>query len=47
MGTFQGDLGISLYTQRPISDDLLGRLPATLELTFVSVLISAIHWCPV
>ena len=41
MGTFQGDLGISLYTQRPISDDLLGRLPATLELTFVSVLISA------
>ncbi|MAR19224.1 MAG: D-Ala-D-Ala transporter [Rhodobacteraceae bacterium] len=46
LGTFQGDLGISLYTQRPISDDLLGRLPATLELTFVSVLISALLGVP-
>ena len=46
IGTFQGDLGISLYTQRPITDDLLGRLPATLELTFVSVFVSAILGVP-
>ena len=37
----QGDLGVSLYTLRPIAEDLAGRLPATLELTFVAVVISA------
>lgn len=37
----QGDFGISLYTQRPIVEDIATRLPATLELTFVAVLISA------
>ncbi|MDR6265593.1 MULTISPECIES: ABC transporter permease [Rhodobacterales] len=35
-----GDLGKSLYTQRAISDDLLHRLPATLELTFAAMIIS-------
>ncbi|MCR9073204.1 MAG: ABC transporter permease [Alphaproteobacteria bacterium] len=38
---FQGNFGQSLYTQRPIADDLAGRVPATLELTFVAVLLSA------
>ena len=42
----QGDLGVSLYTLRPISEDLAGRLPATLELTFVAVLISALLGIP-
>lgn len=42
----QGDLGTSLYTLRPIRDDLLGRLPATLELTLVAVVISAILGIP-
>ena len=37
----QGDFGVSLYTLRPISDDLSSRLPATLELTLMSVLVSA------
>ncbi|MBT5263671.1 MAG: ABC transporter permease [Rhodospirillaceae bacterium] len=37
----QGNFGNSLYTLRPISDDLSSRLPATLELTFMSVLVSA------
>ncbi|EDP62369.1 D-Ala-D-Ala transporter subunit [alpha proteobacterium BAL199] len=37
----QGDFGISLYTQRPIVFDIATRLPATLELTFVAVLIAA------
>lgn len=35
-----GDLGKSLYTQRAISEDLLHRLPATLELTFAAMIIS-------
>src|SRR6266568_380167 len=29
----RGDMGTSLYTMRPIADDLTTRLPATLELT--------------
>ena len=31
IGVMQGDFGVSLYTHRPISDDLFGRLPATLD----------------
>lgn len=46
IGVFQGDLGISLYTQRPISDDLVSRIPATLELTLVAVLLSALIGIP-
>lgn len=46
LGVLQGDFGVSLYTQRPISDDLLARLPATLELTFAAVLISAVVGIP-
>lgn len=42
----QGDLGVSLYTLRPISDDLASRLPATLELTFAAVLLSTIVGIP-
>ena len=37
----QGDFGISLYTQRPIIEDLATRVPATLELTVVAVLLAA------
>ena len=36
----RGDLGTSLYTTRPIIDDLAGRLPATIELTLVAMAIS-------
>jgi len=43
---FEGDLGVSLYTLRPISEDLASRLPATLELTLLSVLVSAIVGIP-
>jgi peptide/nickel transport system permease protein len=32
------DLGVSVFTQRPVSDDLLRALPATVELTCVSLL---------
>lgn len=34
----QGDMGQSLFTSRPIADDLFGRLPATIELTLVAML---------
>ena len=33
---FRGDLGISLYTNRPVTRDIAEFLPATLELIFVS-----------
>lgn len=41
-----GNLGRSLYTQRPIADDLMRRLPATLELTFVSTVIAILIGVP-
>ena len=46
IGVAQGDFGVSLYTQRPIADDLVSRLPATLELAFVSILLSAVIGIP-
>lgn len=33
---FRGDLGVSLYTNRPVMDDIAQFLPATLELVIVS-----------
>ncbi len=41
VGVVQGDFGVSLYTHRPIANDLLSRLPATLELAFVAIILSA------
>lgn len=46
LGVAQGDFGVSLYTQRPIADDLTARLPATLELAFVAILMSALIGIP-
>ena len=46
VAVLQGDLGVSLYTLRPISEDLATRLPATLELTLLSVLVSALVGIP-
>ena len=37
----RGDLGISLYTQRPIVEDLISRVPATLELAVITILVAA------
>jgi peptide/nickel transport system permease protein len=42
----QGNLGNSLFTQQPISEDLAGRLPATLELTLVAVVLAALLGIP-
>ena len=33
---FQGDLGVSLYTNRPVTQDIAQFLPATLELVLVA-----------
>lgn len=43
---FNGDMGRSLYTQREISDDLLRRLPATMELTLVSITLAILIGVP-
>jgi peptide/nickel transport system permease protein len=42
----QGNFGVSMFTQQPIVDDLATRLPATLELTIVAVLIAAFVGIP-
>src|SRR2546426_11337265 len=42
----RGDLGRSLYTTRPIADDLAARLPATLELTLVAMVVSVLIGVP-
>jgi peptide/nickel transport system permease protein len=36
----QGDLGMSLFSQRPVVEDLMARLPATLELGISAVLLA-------
>lgn len=42
----RGNLGQSLYTTRPIVDDLAARLPATLELTLVAMIVSVVVGIP-
>jgi peptide/nickel transport system permease protein len=37
----RGDLGSSVYSNRPVALDIAQRLPATLELTFVALLLAA------
>src|SRR5438876_9052706 len=39
-------MGTSLYTMRPIADDLATRLPATLELTLVAMVVSVVVGIP-
>ena len=38
----QGDFGISAYSRRPVGDDIVLRLPATIELTLVALTIAAV-----
>jgi ABC-type dipeptide/oligopeptide/nickel transport system permease component len=42
----RGDMGVSLFTRRPILDDLAHRLPATIELTVVAMLVSVLVGIP-
>lgn len=41
-----GNLGTSIYTQRPISEDLATRLPATLELSLAAITVAILLGIP-
>lgn len=43
----KGDFGTSFYTHQPVVEDLMRRLPATLELTIVAVILSVTLGVPV
>src|SRR6059036_2273148 len=38
----RGDMGMSIFTRRPIVEDLAHRLPATIELTLVAMIVSVV-----
>jgi ABC-type dipeptide/oligopeptide/nickel transport system permease component len=42
----RGDMGLSLFTRRPIVEDLAHRLPATIELTGVAMIVSVLLGVP-
>jgi peptide/nickel transport system permease protein len=42
----QGEMGRSIYTGRPVAEDLLSRLPATMELTLVTVVVASLIGIP-
>src|SRR5213079_790237 len=42
----RGDMGTSIFTRRPIAEDLAHRLPATIELTVVAMLVSVLVGIP-
>jgi len=46
-GLLQGSLGDSLYRQTPVLDEVVGRLPVTVELGFLSMLILLIISLPI
>jgi ABC-type dipeptide/oligopeptide/nickel transport system permease component len=41
-GVLQGDFGRSLNTNRPVLEEIVGRLPATLELTLAAMVIGTV-----
>jgi ABC-type dipeptide/oligopeptide/nickel transport system permease component len=41
-----GDMGTSLFTQRPVAEDLWSRLPATLELALYAIVIAVVTGVP-
>lgn len=43
----RGDMGTSIFTSRPIAEDLLARLPATIELAFAALTLAVIAGIPV
>ena len=45
-GLMRGDFGVSIYTRRPVSEDLAAYLPATLELVFSAMLIAILIGIP-
>jgi len=45
-GLLQGDFGYSIFTRRPVADDLIAFLPATLELVFAAMLLAVVLGIP-
>jgi peptide/nickel transport system permease protein len=45
-GLLRGDFGFSLYSRRPVSEDIKTYFPATIELTIVAMLICLIFGIP-
>jgi len=45
-GLIHGNFGVSIYTRRPVSEDLAAYLPATLELVFSAMLIAILVGIP-
>lgn len=41
-----GNMGTSLYTQRPVAEDLWSRLPATLELALYAIVLAVVAGVP-
>ena len=39
---FHGDFGYSYFTNTPVTDELLARLPATIELSVLAIILAAI-----
>ena len=42
----QGDMGTSLFTQRPVAEDLIARLPATMELALCAMALAVLVGVP-
>src|SRR4029453_17075630 len=42
----RGDMGTSIFTRRPIAEDLAHRLPATIELTLAAMVVSVLVGIP-
>jgi peptide/nickel transport system permease protein len=45
-GLLGGDLGVSIFTRRPVIEDLRAYLPATLELVFAAMLLAVLIGVP-
>src|SRR5476649_2658256 len=41
-----GDMGTSLFTQRPVAEDLIARLPATMELALYAMTLAVLTGVP-
>ena len=46
LAILEGDMGRSIYTGRPVAEDLLSRLPATLEIAIAAVLVASVVGIP-
>ena len=46
-GIFRGDFGMSLWTQRPITDEIVSRLPVTFELGLIAFIVAQVVALPI